>query len=197
MITVANHQSTLDDPMFQATLLPMGVCLTPERMRWGVCTEEICFSSPWIAAFMSMGKALPIQRGGSIHQKAMATLQARVNEGDWVHVFPEARIWQEDGTPQRDEEGRWCSAGGRCGPPWQKVGPFKWGVGKIIANAETQPIIVPYFHQGMAYIRPQSRENQYLFNWPIFFQRKQLTVKASGVRGMAGLSRAHAVQPRQ
>lgn len=182
LITVANHQSTLDDPMFQSAILPADVRWSASKMRWGVCTEEICFSSPGVASFMGMGKALPIQRGGSIHQKAMATLQAKVNAGEWVHVYPEARIWQEDGTPQRDEQGRWCSAGGRCGPPWQKVGPMKWGVGKIIANASTPPIVLPYYHQGMAYVRPQKRDNDYQTDWPVFNVKKKLTVKVRALK---------------
>jgi monolysocardiolipin acyltransferase len=189
---VCNHQSTLDDPMFQAALLPADVRWSAKRMRWGVCTEEICFSSPAIASFMGMGKALPIQRGGSIHQKAMATLQAKVNAGDWVHVFPEARVWQENGTPQRDAGGRWCSAGGRCGPAWQKVGPMKWGVGKIVANAAAPPVIVPYYHQGMCYVRPQRSDNEYQTDWPIFNVRKKLTVK---VRGTGRARRRSAAAP--
>lgn len=167
--------------MFQSALMPASVRWdASRRMRWGVCTEEICFASPGIASFMSMGKALPIQRGGSIHQKAMATLQAKLNGGDWVHVYPEARVWQEDGTPLRDEQGRWCSASGRCGPPGQKVGPFKWGVGKLIANASVTPVVVPYFHQGMAYVRPQKQDNDYSDGGPVFNVRKRLTVKVRG-----------------
>ena len=187
-MTVANHQSTLDDPMFQSALLPLSLRWDwgGRRMRWGFCTEEICFSSPGVAAFMGMGRALPITRGGSIHQKALATVQNKVNAGEWVHLYPEARIWQEHGTPLRDAQGRWCSASGRCGEPWTKVGPFKWGIGKVVANAAVTPIVLPYFHQGMAYVRPQLPDNEYATPGPVLDVRKEMTVKvrarASGVR---------------
>lgn len=94
LITVANHISCLDDPGMVSALFPLPVCFSHDRMRWGICTEEICFSSPGLASFFAMGKALPVQRGGSIHQKGIATLQDKLNRGDWVHVFPEGRVWQ-------------------------------------------------------------------------------------------------------
>ena len=34
-----------------------------------------------------------------------------------------------------------------------EVGPFKWGVGKVVANCETLPLIVPFFHLGMEHVR--------------------------------------------
>jgi 1-acyl-sn-glycerol-3-phosphate acyltransferase len=91
LITVCNHVSTLDDPFLQSALLPASVRWASKRMRWGICTEEICFSNPYVGAFLGGGKALPIQRGGSMHQKGIATMQLRLNDGDWVHVFPEGR----------------------------------------------------------------------------------------------------------
>lgn len=38
------------------------------------------------------GKTLPIERGAGIDQPIMKTAASRAAEGDWVHVFPEARI---------------------------------------------------------------------------------------------------------
>ncbi len=176
LITVANHTSTLDDPGLVSAILPWGARVSHRRMRWGICTEEICFANPGLGSFFAAGKALPIQRGGSIHQKGLATLLDKLNRGDWVHVFPEGRVWQEGGTPLRDAEGRWCSGSGRCSLPHVKVGPMKWGIGKLIANAEKTPIVLPYFHMGMNDVMPQDANNQ-LFGPPQFFVNTRITVK--------------------
>ena len=179
LLTFANHISTLDDPLLMAAMTPsLGVGLSPgaRRMRWGICTEEICFPSPGVGSFFAAGKALPIQRGGSMHQKAMATLQRKVNDGDWVHVFPEGRCWQEGCTPLRDAWGRWCTESGRCSSPWSRVGPFKWGVGKLIANASTPPLIVPYFHYGMHELMPMLEDNENYTEFPLLTPRRRITV---------------------
>lgn len=66
---------------------------------------------------------------------------------DVVPLLLPLPLLQEAGIPLRDEEGRWCSASGRCGPAGQKVGPMKWGVGKLIANSYPKtPIVLPFFH---------------------------------------------------
>jgi hypothetical protein len=108
LVTVSNHVSVLDDPCMISLISPFSVTLRPKRMRWTICTEEICFNESPIASFFGAGKALPVQRGGSIHQKGVATLQHKVNAGDWINIFSEGRVWQEQGTPLRDEEGRLC-----------------------------------------------------------------------------------------
>ena len=156
LITVANHHSVLDDPGMMSLL---NIPSTHETLRWSVCTEEICFEDAFPATWFALGKAIPITRGASIYQKGLAALQDRVNEGQWAHVFSEARTWQEGGTPQRDSSGRWCSPGGRCGPPHTSLGPLKWGVGKLIANASREPIVLPLFHMGMADVAPQNSSN--------------------------------------
>ena len=33
-----------------------------------------------------------------------------------------------------------------------ELGPFKWGVGKVIANAAIPPVIVPFYHMGMEHV---------------------------------------------
>ena len=50
----------------------------------------------------------------------------RINDGDWLHIFPE-------GT--RSEDG--------------VLLPLKPGVGRIISEANTAPIVVPFYHLGM------------------------------------------------
>ena len=38
------------------------------------------------------GKTLPIDRGGGVHQPIMEVTAERAAKGDWVHIFPEAKI---------------------------------------------------------------------------------------------------------
>jgi 1-acyl-sn-glycerol-3-phosphate acyltransferase len=160
LITVCNHSSMLDDPGLQSVLLNVSTNLNHARMRWGICTEEVCFKHEGIASYFSLGKAVPVQRGGGLHQKGVAELQFALNRGEWLHIFPEGRTWQEGGSPLRDHEGRWCSASGRCSEPFARVGPLKWGVGKFLANSRILPIVIPYYHMGMQPIVPQDSRNK-------------------------------------
>lgn len=110
LVTVFNHCSMLDDPGLMSLLLPAELVRWPARgLRWGVCTENICFTQPLHAAWTGLGRGLPIRRGGSIYQKGVATLQEKVNAGEWVHVFAEGRVWQDGGAPRRDECVRACA----------------------------------------------------------------------------------------
>ena len=160
LITVCNHSSMLDDPGLTSVLLDTFTNFNHSRMRWGICTEEVCFKHEGLASYFSLGKAVPVQRGGGLHQKGVAELQFALNRGEWLHIFPEGRTWQEGGSPLRDQEGRWCSASGRCSEPYARVGPLKWGVGKFLANARVLPIVLPYYHMGMQPIVPQDRHNK-------------------------------------
>lgn len=90
-------------------------------MRKGVCSEELCFGNAALSTFFSLGNGIPIQRGGTIHQRSIAELQAWANAGGWVHLFSEGRVWQEVGNPLRDKDGRWCSNTGRCVPPYSSA----------------------------------------------------------------------------
>ena len=64
--------------------------------------------------------------------------------GQWIHVFPEAGIWQHvDGK-----------LGGRNNPNWK--GKLKWGIGKLIAHSPETPVIIPFHHMGMELIMPQN-----------------------------------------
>ena len=167
LVTVANHNSVLDDPGLLSLLLPWEARTNPRRLRWSICTEEICFSKTFPSVWFTLGQAMPVHRGGSIYQKGLASLQEKVNQGHWAQVFAEGRCWQEGGTPLRDASARWCTESGRCGPPGQKLGALKWGVGKLIANASQPPIVLPFFHLGMPDIVPQDSSNS-VVTWGLF-----------------------------
>jgi hypothetical protein len=48
LLTVGNHASTLDDPAIFASIMPWSVNLNPSKMRWAVCTEEICYDNEFL-----------------------------------------------------------------------------------------------------------------------------------------------------
>ncbi|GJD06945.1 N-acylphosphatidylethanolamine synthase [Galdieria sulphuraria] len=66
----------------------------------------------------------------------------QLEEGDWVHVFPEGKVCQKS------------------------LGLIRRGVGKMIAVAKERlgfaPIIVPIYHEGMENVMPQRRETNEL-----------------------------------
>jgi hypothetical protein len=103
IITVSNHGSTIDDPTLFGCILSSEVegssfghhTWGVNRLRWSLCSQEICFKTPLLATFFTGGRVLPIKRGSSIdqpllHDFAMITAKG----GEWVHVFPEGKIYQ-------------------------------------------------------------------------------------------------------
>jgi 1-acyl-sn-glycerol-3-phosphate acyltransferase len=95
----------------------------------------------------------------------------KVEEGDWVHIFPEGKIEQHAGTfldslmhfggPFSLTVRASCAVlGGRSGPRAAEIGRLKWGTAKLIARAEVRPIVVPFYHTNMQKIMPQNERNK-------------------------------------
>mmetsp|Transcript_24374 Transcript_24374/g.58048 ORF Transcript_24374/g.58048 Transcript_24374/m.58048 type:complete len:403 (+) Transcript_24374:205-1413(+) len=149
LLTVANHVSSMDDPGLISCLLPYDIVMQPNKMRWGVATQEIVFPKvPWINAFMGAGNVLPICRGGGIDQGLFMDFARVVAAGGWAHIFPEGRVVQtaqlaRDPITKRSEREE------------KEKGRLKWGVGKLIAHAPVPPVVVPFYHLGMASVLPQ------------------------------------------
>lgn len=159
LLTVANHASTLDDPGLVSVLVPTSVLMDHNAMRWGLCSQELCFPSAALAAFFGAGKVLPIRRGETVEQPELQVFGRRFRHGDWLHIFPEGRVWQEVGSPPRDAHARQVSSEGRNGKPYSKLGPLKWGVGRLVLEASPRPLILPFFHMGMEAVMPQDENN--------------------------------------
>lgn len=189
LITVSNHSSILDDPGLMSCILPYHVVWRPSTMRWSVCSEELCFFNPFVGAFMGAGRVLPVKRGGSVFQKCLVGFQEAVDRGEWAHIFPEGRCWQEGGSPLRDETGRWCSDTGRCGTSFSKLGPIKWGIAKVIANSEKPPLVVPFYHLGMEDIMPQDEKNDIRRSVP--YAGAKVTMKVGQPIDFADLLKAY------
>eukprot|EP00288_Rhodomonas_lens_P014560 CAMPEP_0177702624 /NCGR_PEP_ID=MMETSP0484_2-20121128/7231_1 /TAXON_ID=354590 /ORGANISM="Rhodomonas lens, Strain RHODO" /LENGTH=380 /DNA_ID=CAMNT_0019213911 /DNA_START=241 /DNA_END=1380 /DNA_ORIENTATION=+ len=171
LITVANHVSCMDDPGLMGGLLPWDVTCNPNRMRWGLCTAEVCFSckspalAPLVHTLAGAGQALPITRGGGINQPLLLDAARQVSAGRWVHVFPEGRVIQGTSlatdplTPRSEEE---IKAKGR----------LKWGVGKLIAHSAEVPVIIPLYHTGMEHVLPNVNEWQTDQHGVVFYNNK-------------------------
>ena len=140
LLSISNHQSMIDDPGLWSGILPWWR-IHPDKVRWSVCTEGVFFAIGWLTKFMGAGNVLPLDRSGSLNQPAFEYFWEKLNSGEWCHIFPEGRIWQD-----------WRFDAGE-----PHMGPFKAGVGKIIAHCKAgrEPIIVPMYHRGMDQIIPE------------------------------------------
>ncbi|EEF49883.1 taz protein, putative [Ricinus communis] len=133
LLTVSNHVASVDDPFVIASLLPPGVLMDAQNLRWTLCATDRCFRNPVTSAFFRSVKVLPVSRGDGIYQKGMDMAIAKLNSGGWVHIFPE-------GSRSRD--------GGKT------MGSSKRGVGRLILDADTVPMVIPFVHTGMQEIMP-------------------------------------------
>lgn len=133
LITVSNHVAAVDDPLLIASLLPPSVMLDARNIRWTLCATDRCFKNPVLSTFFSCVKVLPVARGDGIYQKGMDMAISKLNNGGWVHIFPE-------GSRSRD--------GGRT------MGSPKRGIGRLVMDADNIPLVVPIVHTGMQDIMP-------------------------------------------
>ncbi|XP_010546721.1 PREDICTED: tafazzin [Tarenaya hassleriana] len=133
LLTVSNHVASVDDPFVIASLLPPRVLLDARNLRWTLCASDRCFKNPVTSTFFRSVKVLPVSRGEGIYQQGMDMAVSKLNSGGWVHIFPE-------GSRSRD--------GGKT------LGSAKRGVGRLILDADTLPMVVPFVHTGMQEIMP-------------------------------------------
>ncbi|RHZ64080.1 hypothetical protein Glove_326g152 [Diversispora epigaea] len=138
ILTVSNHLSTVDDPLIWGSIpLRNLLKLELDRMRWTLGAQEICFTSPPLALFFTLGQVIPTVRGAGIYQPAMNFAIDRLNEGKWVHVFPEGKVNQT-----------------------MDLLRLKWGVGRLMMESINLPIVIPLWHKGLDKIMPEKTENR-------------------------------------
>ena len=142
LLTVTNHRSVLDDPFLLAAILPRRILLSPDKMRWGLCSLDICFQDALIGRTLRLGKAMPICRRGGLQQPFLRVAAEKLNVGDWVHIFPEGRVRQRG------------------------MGYSKRGIGKLLAMTyeakQGLPVILPVYHQGIENVMPQKVDSNQL-----------------------------------
>ncbi|KAL2181393.1 uncharacterized protein P884DRAFT_288620 [Thermothelomyces heterothallicus CBS 202.75] len=200
LLTVSNHISVLDDPVVWG-ILPLSYAFDPTNLRWTLGAADICFSNKLFSNFFTYGQVLPCHRlkhspfGGpfqpaltqalrllshppatslspsSSHRAAAAAappatytttgtdvhtapLQAYPSHRrySWVHVFPEGCVHQHASTDLRY---------------------FKWGLARLILEADPAPDVLPMFIDGTQRVMPEDR------GFPRFLPRVGKTVRVA------------------
>lgn len=132
LITVSNHVSALDDPFTLTPLLTRSVLKEPHRVRWTMCAANRCFTNPLFSSLSTALKVLPIERGKGLYQYGMDLALSKIDQGDWFHMYPE-------GTRSKTLE----------------IMPMKPGVGRLVVDAKTPPLVLPIVHRGMDRVIPR------------------------------------------
>eukprot|EP00899_Mesostigma_viride_P018818 jgi/Mesvir1/26938/Mv20659-RA.1 len=133
LITVSNHVASMDDPLVTAALLPPEALTDARHVRWTLCATDRCFTNKMFASFFRAGKVLPVERGAGLEQDGMRWAIGRLRQGDWVHIFPEG---------QRSRNGG------------EQLSAMRRGVGRLVSDLDTPPLIIPFVHAGMHAIIP-------------------------------------------
>lgn len=132
LITVSNHTSTLDDPLLWG-VLPTRILFDAARMRWALGAEELLFTNGLFSWFFGGGRVLAIRRGDGLMQPNVSRAVQLLNEGNWVHIFPEGRVIP-DSSQLRTR--------------------LRWGVSRLILEPERAPLLLPIVHEGMERVKP-------------------------------------------
>ncbi|KAK0711452.1 acyltransferase-like protein [Lasiosphaeris hirsuta] len=182
LLTISNHVSVLDDPIIWG-LLPTSYGFNPSNLRWTLGAHDICFKTKFLTRFFTLGQVLPAHRskhsefGGPFQPsitQAICLLSAQpfsppplsspglsdpfttgaltyttngadtlpspayfpCNRHSWVHVFPEGLVHQHPSSDLRY---------------------FKWGVARLILEADPPPDVLPMFIDGTQRCMPERR----------------------------------------
>jgi len=133
LITVTNHHSCMDEPLIWGCLKNKHLT-NNSLMRWALAAHDICFSNKFHALFFAFGKSIPIVRGDGPNQPGMDFALDRLNEGSWLHLYPEGKVNESKENIR-----------------------VKWGVGRLISECRVPPIVVPIYHFGMDSILPNRK----------------------------------------
>lgn len=130
LLTVCNHYSCIDDPLVWG-ILKWKFIFRPFTLRWTPAAEDIVFTRRIFSYFFTLGRVIPLSRGAGVFQKTMDFCVDQLNNGGWVHMFPEGKV-----NLQKEQM------------------RLKWGIGRLIADAKVTPIVLPIFHIGFDKILP-------------------------------------------
>ncbi|KAI8782182.1 tafazzin [Biomphalaria glabrata] len=163
LLTVSNHTSCMDDPLLWGVLKTRQL-INRDLMRWTSAAEDICFTNKFSALFFSLGQVFPIVRGDGVYQKGTDFAIEILDQGKWVHFFPEGKV--------------------NLTLEFMRL---KWGVGRIIADCKVTPLVLPIWHVGMDKVLPTrspyipliNKSVTYLVGNPIDFTKELKFLKDS------------------
>jgi len=183
IVTVSNHISTLDDPVTWGVLPPR--CYFNSRLtRWTLGASDIMFTNPLYSTFFRMGQTIETFRGKGIYQPAVDTAIDMLNQGCWIHLYSEGKVCQPN-TYAHDADGN------------ATLSRFKWGIGRIIMEANIPPIIIPMWLTGFEKVMPEGRPFPYKY-MPQFGTHISITfgdpLNKNDIQDTLGL--AHKIKPR-
>ncbi|XP_065568977.1 tafazzin-like [Artemia franciscana] len=159
LITFSNHDSCFGEPGLWG-VLPFRHLWSRKVMRWSTAAHDVCFTTPLHTYFFSLGKCLPIIRGGGVYQEGIDYSIDRLNEGDWVHIFPEGKVNGD-----------------------KKHIRLKWGVGRMIMECKEEPLVLPLFHTDMEEVLPNQAPYRLKFGKNVVFNVGEL-INFSDLRRM-------------
>ncbi|BGP12572.1 hypothetical protein JCM10213_004841 [Rhodosporidiobolus nylandii] len=140
VLTVSNHISVVDEP-FTWGVLPLRTFLDSRTLRWTLGASDVMFNGKWDRWFFEKGQVIETFRGKGIYQKAIDLSTKKLDEGQWVHMYPEGRIKQDTlHEPRR----------------------FKWGVSRMLMECERMPLVIPIWVKGFEQVMDEPRV------WPAY-----------------------------
>ncbi|KAI0357101.1 acyltransferase-domain-containing protein [Trametes cingulata] len=148
IITMSNHISTLDDPVAWG-VLPARFYRDSRMTRWTLGASDIMFTNPVFSTFFRCGQVIETFRGKGIFQPAIDSAIEKVNQGEWIHLFGEGKVNQNSSDPNHPDAARLLR--------------FKWGVGRIMMEAQKPPVIIPMWLTGFDKLMPEGRPFPYNF----------------------------------
>ncbi|KAI3413508.1 hypothetical protein GPALN_010998 [Globodera pallida] len=124
LITVCNHRCVMDDPFLWSMFTFREFLSNISRFRYILAAHDVCFTRNYHILFFSLGRCVPVVRGAGVFQQGVDYCLERLNTNGWVHIFPEGRVTREQLR-------------------------IKWGIGRLIAESNKPPMLLPIWVRGM------------------------------------------------
>ncbi|KAJ9102349.1 hypothetical protein QFC21_002749 [Naganishia friedmannii] len=86
------------------------------------------------------GQVIETVRGGGVFQPAIDDAIRKLDQGEWIHIFPEGKVNQPNLHPP----------GG--------MRRFKWGLSRMLMDAEEMPEVIPIWLSGFDDVMPDTRK---------------------------------------